>query len=204
VSSHSLAVTANNRVSIGSLRNRIQDTIALYGGSSNSTMLGEVGSHNDTMAGSASPRYGEITNINAIDTDQARAQSIREYRDVLLEQARLTRDPNRIQYLGVILQELRQVAIDNGLEVNERPLDVANNSELSIQTNPSDPYNLERRREIVREKIINDVDQQMELNQKQTDLIKHGSDNNKKLIEMKSKLISLYNKYQIAGKRRLF
>lgn len=184
------------------MRRRIQDTIALYGGSSNSTMLGEIGTQKDTMAGPIISR--DRFNINAIDTDQARAQSIREYRDVLLEQARLTIDPDRIQYLGALLQELRQVAIDNGLEVNERPLDVANNSKLSIQTNPSDPYNIERRREIVREQIRSEVDQSLDLKNKETDLIKYGSDNKNKIIEIKSKIISIYNKYHIAGIRRLF
>lgn len=196
VCSQSLAVR-DNTVSIGSLRNRIQDTIALYGGNSNSTMLGEMSSHNDTL-------QGETANMNTVDTQQSREQSIRMYTDVLVDQARSSRDPNQIQYLGALLQELRQVAIANGLEVNERPLDLANNSELSIQTNISDPYNIERRREIIREKIISDVDQQLDINPKQSDLVRYGSENQNKLIEIKSKIINIYNKYYISGKRRVF
>lgn len=191
MSSHSITETENSRISIGSLRNRIQDTIALYRGSSNSTMLGEIGSQNDRLG-------DERANNIPIETQQAREQGISSYRAVLLEQARLTRDPERLQYLGGILQELRQVAIDSGLEVNERPLDVVNERKLSIQTNPSDTYNLERRREIVRENILRDVDKQLDLNHK------YSCYNNNKLIEIKSKIISIYNKYHISGKRRLF
>lgn len=178
--------SGEDNINLSVLRHRIDDMIRIYGRNNVSSML-----QSDISSNHSNP-----------DNYSLSQETITLFRDVVTNTARCIRPQGTNDYaqLGLLFQQLNEA--ESALAINSQGLE-SNISGWSLETNNSDPNNFEQRREIVRARVENQLQQDCSNEVVVSD--------KKKLEEIKteinsilSKIRSICHKCKDGGKRKIF